>query len=101
MESKDDNSSEAAKKSGFDPRLELMGSFVSKSLKLKPEKWARCITVEENRTIIKDFLETNTFSTLIVMLTQSAQLIVASTFPLNNLKSKGIYFIKRYSQPVP
>lgn len=101
MDSKDDNVEEAAGGSGPDPRLELMGSFVTKSLKLKPEKWIRCVTVEENRTIIKDFLDNTTPSTVIVMLTQAAQLVVASTFPLINLKSKGIYFIKRYSQPVP
>lgn len=101
MDSNDKEGEEAAGGSGPDPRLELMGSFVSKSLKLKPEKWTRCVTVEENRIIIKDFLDNTTPTTLVVMLTQAAQLVVAATFPLNNLKSKGIYFIKRHPQPVP
>lgn len=101
MDSKDEEGDEASGGSGTDPRLELMGSFVTKSLKLKPEKWTRCVTVEENRTLIRDFLDNATPDTLIVMLTQAAQLVVATTFPLNNLKSKGIYFVKRYPKPVP
>lgn len=91
----------AAAGSGPDPRLELMGSFVIKSLKLKPEKWTRVITVEETKGVIKEFLDRPTPVVLIIILTQSAQLLPSTTFPLTQLKSKGVYFIKKHVQPIP
>ncbi|XP_061390860.1 dynein beta chain, ciliary isoform X1 [Musca vetustissima] len=91
----------AAAGNGPDPRLELMGSFVIKSLKLKPEKWTRVITVEETKGIIKEFLDRPTPVVLIIILTQSAQLLPSTTFPLTQLKSKGVYFIKKHPEPIP
>ncbi|XP_067615922.1 dynein beta chain, ciliary [Eurosta solidaginis] len=86
---------------GPDTRLELMGSFVIKSLKLKPEKWTRIITVEEHKTVIKEFLDRPIPMVLVIILTQAAQLVPSNTFPLSQLKSKGVYFIKKHPQPVP
>ncbi|GBP02450.1 Dynein beta chain, ciliary, partial [Eumeta japonica] len=91
----------AAAGNGPDPRLELMGSFVIKSLKLKPEKWARVITVEEHKGIIKEFLDRSTPVVLIIILTQAAQLVPTTTFPLTQLKSKGVFFIKKHPLPIP
>ncbi|XP_023295612.2 dynein beta chain, ciliary isoform X2 [Lucilia cuprina] len=91
----------AAAGTGPDPRLELMGSFVIKSLKLKPEKWTRVITVEEHKGIIKEFLDRPTPVVLIIILTQAAQLVPSTTFPLSQLKSKGVYFIKKHPLPIP
>ncbi|KAI8120795.1 ciliary, Dynein beta chain [Lucilia cuprina] len=91
----------AAAGAGPDPRLELMGSFVIKSLKLKPEKWTRVITVEEHKGIIKEFLDRPTPVVLIIILTQAAQLVPSTTFPLSQLKSKGVYFIKKHPLPIP
>lgn len=42
---------------GPDPRVEFIGSYVQRSLKLKPEKWSRLVVIEEQRTIINDFLD--------------------------------------------
>ncbi|TMW50187.1 hypothetical protein DOY81_004746 [Sarcophaga bullata] len=91
----------AAAGNGPDPRLELMGSFVIKSLKLKPEKWTRVITVEEHKGIIKEFIDRPTPVVLIIILTPAAQLVPTTTFPLSQLKSKGVYFIKKYALPIP
>ncbi|KAL9897380.1 dynein heavy chain at 93AB [Glossina fuscipes fuscipes] len=91
----------AAAANGPDPRLELMGSFVSKTLKLKPEKWTRVITVEEYKGIIKEFLDRPNPVFLIIILTQATQLVPTTAFPLTQLKSKGVYFIKRNTLPVP
>lgn len=84
-----------------DSRLEFMGSFVQKTLKLKPEKWLRLTTVEEHKNTLKEFLERPQPMQLIVVLTQSAQLIPVTTFPLTQLKSKGVYFIKKEPHEVP
>lgn len=72
-----------------DTRFEFMGSFVQKTLKLKPEKWQRLTTVEEHKTVLKEFLDRPLPVVLIVVLTQSAQLIPCTSFPLTQLKSKG------------
>lgn len=114
---------------GPDTRFEFMGSYVQKTLKLKPEKWQRLITVEENKLVLKEFLDRNQPEVLIIVLTQSAQLLPLTSFPLTQLKSKGntnkqqyrtyfgillstilidvcaqcagVYFIKKHPEPVP
>lgn len=77
---------------GPDLRLEFMGSYVQKSLKLKPEKWLRLITLEEHKAVLKEFLDRNQPEVLIIVLTQSAQLLPLTSFPLTQLKSKGKHF---------
>lgn len=42
---------------GPDVRLDFIGSYVQRSLKLKPEKWSRLIVTEEQRAIMNDFLD--------------------------------------------
>lgn len=74
---------------GPDLRFEFMGSYVQKTLKLKPEKWLRVVTVEEHKAIIKEFLDKPTPVHLVILLTPSAQLIPCTTFPLTQLKTKG------------
>lgn len=74
---------------GPDLRLDFMGSFIQKTLKLKPEKWQRLLTFEEHKTVIKDFLDMPCYMVLVIQFTQSAQLLPVTTFPLTQLKSKG------------
>jgi dynein heavy chain len=74
---------------GPDTRLDYMGSFIQKTLKLKPEKWQRLLTFEEHKTVIKDFLDIPTEMVLVIQFTQSAQLLPTTTFPLTQLKAKG------------
>lgn len=76
---------------GPDLRLDFMGSFIQKTLKLKPEKWQRLLTFEEHKTVIKDFLDLPCHMVLVIQFTQSAQLLPVTTFPLTQLKSKGNY----------
>lgn len=86
---------------GPDLRYEFMGSYVQKTLKLKPEKWLRVITVEEHKLVIREFLDRPFPMVLIIILTQAAQLVPATSFPLSQLKSKGVYFIKKHAVEVP
>lgn len=86
---------------GPDPRFEFMGSYVIKTLKLKPEKWIRVQTFEEHKAIIKEFLDKPLPSVLVILLTPSAQLVPTTVFPLTQLKTKGVYFIKKLPQEVP
>lgn len=86
---------------GADSRLEFMGSYVIKTLKLKPEKWQRVITLEEHKAVIKEFTDNPAPVVLIIILTPGAQLLPTTSFPLTQLKSKGVYFIKKLCLPIP
>ena len=86
---------------GPDLRLDFMGSFIQKTLKLKPEKWQRLLTFEEQKTVIKDFLDYPLPMVLVIILTQSAQLLPVTSFPLAQLKSKGVYFVKKLPLEIP
>jgi dynein heavy chain len=91
----------ASNHEGPDLRLDFMGSFIQKTLKLKVEKWQRLLTFEEHRTVIKDFLDVPTEMVLVIQFTQSAQLLPTTTFPLTQLKAKGVYFVKRLPIEIP
>jgi hypothetical protein len=42
---------------GPDVRFEFMGTFVQKTLKLKPEKWSRLMTQDDYKVIINEFMD--------------------------------------------
>lgn len=85
---------------GPDVRLDYMGSFVQKSLKLKPEKWARVLAIEEHKAVLKDFADSPHEIVLVVVLTQNAQIIPTLTFPLEQLKTKGTYIFLTVSNKI-
>lgn len=74
-----------------DPRLEFMGLYVQRRLKLKPEKWLRLTTTEEHKNLLKQFLDQEHQMQLIIVLTPSAQLLPLANFPLTQLKTKGTH----------
>ncbi|XP_062717225.1 dynein beta chain, ciliary-like [Aedes albopictus] len=87
--------------SNSDPRFEFLGSFVQKTLKLKPEKWHRLVTFEEHKAVMKEFFDNPASLVLIIILTPSAQLIPIVSFPIQQLKNKGVYFVKKNAIEVP
>lgn len=74
-----------------DNRMEFLGTYVQKSLKLKSEKWARMIVTEEHKAMVMKFLERPSPFLLVIILTPSAQLVPSNGFPLAQLKSKGLF----------
>nr|CAD7455112.1 unnamed protein product [Timema tahoe] len=83
-----------------DPRLEYIGSYVTKTLKLKPEKWGRLVATDELKSMVCEFLNFPEPLVLVILQNSAAQLQVATSFPLS-LKSKAAYFIKKRRHPVP
>lgn len=100
-----------------DLRMDYLGNFVQKTLKLKPEKWTRMMNTEEHKALVMKFLERPFPILLVIILTPTAQLVASNGFPLAQLKSKGtqyllvirhffksefvgVYFIKKALQPV-
>ncbi|XP_057668614.1 dynein beta chain, ciliary [Diorhabda carinulata] len=84
----------------IDNRLDFLGNFVQKTLKLKPEKWSRMMNTEDHKAVVKKFLERPQPVLLIIVLTQTAQLVASSGFPLAQFKNKGVFFIKKAPVPV-
>ncbi|KAF5277248.1 hypothetical protein FQR65_LT00356 [Abscondita terminalis] len=84
----------------IDNRNDFLGNFVQKSLKLKPEKWSRMMSTEEHKAIVMRFLERPFPVLLVIVITPAAQLVASNGFPLVQLKSKGVYFIKKAAMPV-
>ncbi|XP_041975803.1 dynein beta chain, ciliary [Aricia agestis] len=90
----------ASTSSAQDPRFEFIGSYVVKSLKLKPEKWLRLLSVEEHRSTLRDFVDKPRPTLLVVTLTHTAQLLPVVSFPCC-LKNKAVYFVKKRPDVVP
>lgn len=84
-----------------DTRLSFVSSFVLKTLRLKPEKWNRVMATEEYKSTVMEFLTGDQLNLLIFILTQAAHIIPMTSFPLSQLKTKGVYFIKKQPGPVP
>ena len=40
-----------------DPRMDFLQEFTLKSLRLKPDKWARMVVSDEQRDFINNFIE--------------------------------------------
>lgn len=72
-----------------DNRIDFLGTFVQKTLKLKSEKWTRLMTTEEYKALVIKFLERPFPMLLVIVLTPSAQLVATNGFPLLQLKTKG------------
>lgn len=50
-----------------DTRLDFLGNFVQKTLKLKPEKWGRLLATEEYKAVVLDFLDKPDVIVLIIL----------------------------------
>lgn len=72
-----------------DHRMDFLGTYVQKSLKLKTEKWTRVMTTEEYKAMVMKFLERCSPNLLVIIVTPAAQLVPSNGFPLTQLKSKG------------
>ncbi|XP_053308775.1 dynein axonemal heavy chain 9 [Spea bombifrons] len=77
-----------------DKRLQFLEDYVLKTLKLKPDRWQKCVSAEEHRQILQEFLDKAEHPVLVVALNPAGQLVPALEFP-NTGKSKAVFFLKR------
>ncbi|XP_063817028.1 dynein axonemal heavy chain 9 isoform X3 [Pseudophryne corroboree] len=77
-----------------DKRLQFVEEYVLKTLKLKPDRWQKCISSEENKIILQAFLEKADQLVLIIILNPAGLLVPVLEFP-NSFKNKAVYFLKR------
>ncbi|XP_071988562.1 dynein beta chain, ciliary-like, partial [Engystomops pustulosus] len=77
-----------------DKRLQFIEEYVLKTLKLKPERWHKCLSTEDNRSVFQDFLEKADHMVLVVALSPAGLLVPMLEYP-NSTKNKAVYFLKR------
>ncbi|KAM6897526.1 dynein beta chain, ciliary-like [Xenentodon cancila] len=76
-----------------DRRLDFIANYVSKSLKLKNDIWQKCVSSEENKQVLQEFLDRAELTTLVVSVTAGGQLQLDASFT-GGSKNKSVYFIK-------
>ncbi|XP_077869744.1 dynein beta chain, ciliary-like [Saccoglossus kowalevskii] len=77
-----------------DPRYDFISDYVLKSFKVKPDKWSKCIGVDENRLLMTEFFE-KVDNTQLIFQSSAAGLIVPQLDWPTNLKQKAIYFVRK------
>ena len=77
-----------------DIRFEFISEYVLKTMKLKPDKWAKLVGNDEYRQYLMDFFEKQEHNILVIMQNNAAQLQPSYEFP-SSTKSKSVYFMKK------
>ncbi|XP_034427399.1 dynein heavy chain 9, axonemal [Hippoglossus hippoglossus] len=78
-----------------DRRLVFIADFVLKSLKVKQDKWQKCVSIEENHQVLQDFLDRAERRSLFVCLTAGGTLQSATCLSSSSPGTKAVYFMKR------
>ncbi|XP_070581054.1 dynein beta chain, ciliary-like isoform X2 [Ptychodera flava] len=82
-----------------DPRFEIISDYVLKSFKLKPDKWAKCIGIDDNRVLMTEFFEKPENQQLIITVTPAGLLQPQLEWP-TSLKQKAVYFSRKTKDAV-
>lgn len=77
-----------------DKRLDFIADYVLRTLKLKQDKWQKCVSSEENRQVLHEFLDKPEPRTLVVSVTAAGLLQAAAAFTAGS-KNKAVYFVKQ------
>ncbi|XP_061561508.1 dynein heavy chain 9, axonemal isoform X3 [Phycodurus eques] len=77
-----------------DHRLDFIGDYVQRTLKVKHDRWQKCVSCEENLKILLEFLDKPQRGTLVVCVAVTGLLQPATTFTFHS-KNKAVYFLKR------
>ncbi|KAK6632535.1 hypothetical protein RUM43_013303 [Polyplax serrata] len=77
-----------------DPRYEYLCEYLTKTMRLKSDKWPKMIGNEEYRILLQEFLNNPKVKTIIFTINNAGLLQPMLTYP-PNAKSKSVYFIKK------
>lgn len=78
-----------------DRRLDFIADYVLRTLRLKQDKWQKCVSSEDNRQVLQEFLDKAEQRTLVVSVTAAGLLQPAAAFTAAS-KNKAVYFVKRH-----
>ncbi|KAM8836943.1 LOW QUALITY PROTEIN: dynein axonemal heavy chain 9 [Spinachia spinachia] len=76
-----------------DTRLDFIAEYVLRTLKMKKDKWQKCVSIEDNLHVLQEFLDIAEQSTLVVSVTASGLLQPVAVFPASS-SNKAVYFVK-------
>uniref|UniRef100_H2YYB5 AAA+ ATPase domain-containing protein n=1 Tax=Ciona savignyi TaxID=51511 RepID=H2YYB5_CIOSA len=82
-----------------DKRYVFLGDYVLKTMKFKPDKWQKCIGVEENKIFIQEFFDKADNVFLIISANAAGILTPTDNF-IPAGKTKAVYFIKRAKETI-
>lgn len=77
-----------------DKRFKFIETFVLRTLKLRNDRWQKCVAVEEQRQLIQEFLDKPENTRLIVYLSGAGQLVPTDEF-VESLKNNAVFFFKK------
>uniref|UniRef100_A0A671VTL3 Dynein axonemal heavy chain 17 n=1 Tax=Sparus aurata TaxID=8175 RepID=A0A671VTL3_SPAAU len=77
-----------------DRRLDFIADYVLRTLKVKQDKWQKCVSSEDNRQVLQEFLDRAERRTLVVSVTAAGLLQPAAAFTAAG-RHKAVYFVKR------
>ncbi|KAM3592376.1 uncharacterized protein V6R79_017533 [Siganus canaliculatus] len=77
-----------------DARLDFIAEYVLKTLKLKEDKWQKCVSSEDNVLVLQEFLDLSEQTTLVVSVSVSGLLQPTADFTVAS-KQKAVYFVKQ------
>ena len=78
-----------------DPRVEFLAYYILKTFKLKPDRWTRMYSNDDNRVIIFDFFVRSDHPFIVFSVNNQNQLIVSYTYP-TQMKFKSCFFAKKH-----
>uniref|UniRef100_A0AAQ5YU21 Dynein axonemal heavy chain 17 n=1 Tax=Amphiprion ocellaris TaxID=80972 RepID=A0AAQ5YU21_AMPOC len=76
-----------------DPRLDFIAGCVLRTFKLKRDKWQKCVSSEDNRQLLQEFVDNSEQRLLLMSVTAAGQLQPAASFTATP-KHKAMYFLK-------
>lgn len=82
-----------------DTRIEFVADYVLKTIRLKPDKWSKMYSLEENKQMIVDFFEKSDHMALLIQSSAAGALSVSWSWP-TQMKSKACYFVKRNKEAI-
>lgn len=80
--------------------MQFIQDYTLKSMRLKPEKWAKLVISDEQRRHLENFVYKDLPQVLIISQNIGGQLQIHTDWP-SPLKNKGVFFVKREAQPLP
>ncbi|XP_069700803.1 dynein beta chain, ciliary-like [Periplaneta americana] len=83
-----------------DPRLDFMFEYLQRSLRLKPDKWAKLLANKELNKFIFDFFKDPNIKMLVMVGSASGIPTPQHSFPVSTGKGKSSYFIKKSPEAI-
>ena len=77
-----------------DSRVEFMADYLIKTMKIKPDKFSKLYSLDENKQMIMEFIEKPEIPCMLILVNAAGGLSVQLEWP-SALKQKACYFIKK------